>query len=135
MALPWVRLDSNIASHDKVLALLSDPSSKKWQAFTSYACALGWSGGQGTDGYVPQHALVFVHGTAATARLLVKYRLWEEGVAGWQIVNYAERQELTIVTEARAEQRKQSAEKANCTRWHGPNCWKRGKGCGRDLAS
>jgi hypothetical protein len=78
MSLPWVRIDSNIASHDKILQLLADPSAKRWQAAFSYVCAIGWSGDHGTDGRVPAMALPFVHGTTATARLLVTYRLWEE---------------------------------------------------------
>jgi hypothetical protein len=130
MALPWVRLDSHIASHDKILALLSDPSPKRWQAAFSYTCALGWSGDQGTDGAVPQIALPFVHGTTTTARLLVKYRLWEEGLTGWTIVNFLERQEMAAVTAGKRESRRVAAEKANCARWHGPECWG-SRGCGR----
>lgn len=134
MALPWVRLDSHIASHDKVLALLADPSPKRWQAAFSYVCALGWSGDQGTDGKVPTTALPFVHGTTTTARLLVKYRLWEEGTACWRIVNFLERQEMSAVTAGKREARRMAAEKGNCSRWHGPNCWKEGAGCGRAIA-
>ena len=134
MALPWVRLDSHIGSHDKILALLSDPSPKRWQAAFSYVCAIGWSGDQGTDGFVPKVALNFVHGTDTTARLLVKYRLWEEALTGWQIHNYANRQELSIVRESKEEAKRTSAAKANCTRWHGPECWKKGRGCSRNVA-
>lgn len=126
MALTWVRLDANIASHDKILALISDPSPKRWQAATSYMCALGWAGGQGTDGFVPKPALAFVHGTPATAQLLVKYGLWESGLHGWQIRNYAERQELAVITETKRVAAQIASRKANCTRWHGPDCgcWK-----------
>lgn len=131
MALPWVRLDSHIGSHDKILSLLSDPSPKRWQASFSYCCALGWAGDQGTDGAVPKVALAFVHGTPATARLLVKYRLWTETLTGWQIVNYAERQELAVITAGKRESRRIAAEKANCTRWHGKDCWTQ-RGCSRD---
>ena len=134
MALPWVLLDSHIASHDKILALLADPSSKSWQAAFSYVCALGWSGDQGTDGRIPTVALPFVHGSPTTARLLVKYQLWDEGVACWQIRNFAERQELAIVTASKRESKRMAAEKGNCSRWHGPNCWKTGVGCGRAIA-
>lgn len=134
MALPWVRLDANISSHDKVLRLLSDPSAKRWQAFTSYVCALGWSGGHGTDGHVPKAALPIIHGNAATARLLVTYGLWAEtGVSGWQIVNYATRQELEVITEGKRAAKQLAAEKGNCVRWHGPLCWVVGKGCGREV--
>ena len=128
MSLNWVRLDANIATHDKILHLISDPSAQKWQAIASYVFALGWSGGQGTDGFVPKAALPMVHGTAKTARLLEKYRLWTEATAGWQIVNFSERQELLVVTEGKKAARRVAALKANCQRWHGNscNCWKEG---------
>lgn len=122
MALPWVRLDANIGSHDKVLSLLSDPSGKKWQAFSSYCVALAWSGGHGTDGRVPFAALNYIHGNAATARLLVKYGLWREIVTGFEIVNYAERQELDVIAEAKRAARSASGRKAACERWHGKDC-------------
>ena len=129
MPLPWVRLDSNIAQHDKILALKADPSAKRWQAIASYMFSLGWSGGQGTDGFIPSYALESVHGTAQTARLLVKYNLWIEGVAGYQIVNYAERQELAIVTEAKRAAQSMGGKKARCRQNHGPEC-----GCWRDAS-
>lgn len=122
MALPWVRLDVNIGSHDKVLSLLSDPSPKRWQAFASYACALGWAGGHGTDGRITRAALPFVHGTEATARLLVKHRLWRELTDSWVIVNYDQRQELTVVTEAKREAQSRGGRKARCIQHHGPEC-------------
>lgn len=127
MALQWVRLDCNIAAHDKILQLLSDPSPKKWQAASSYMFALGWAGGSGTDGHIPTAALPFVHGTPFTARLLVKYRLWEEATAGFQIRNYDHRQELSVVTAAKRAAQSAGAMKANCRRHHGPDC-----GCWRD---
>lgn len=134
MALPWVRLDSHIASHDKILNLVADPSAKRWQAAFSYCCALGWSGDQGTDGHIPRIALPFVHGTTTTARLLVKYSLWDEHLTGWTIRNFAERQQTTAVTAAKQDARRIAAEKANCKRWHGDLCWKSGKGCSRASA-
>ena len=132
MALPWFRLDSHIASHDKILSLLADPSPKRWQASFSYVCAIGYAVDHGTDGAIPKIALSFVHGTPTTARLLVVYRLWEETLTGWQIRNFAERQQLQIVTEAKKEFYKERASKGNCTRWHGDKCWKQGKGCSHD---
>lgn len=125
--LPWVRLDSNIASHDKILALLSDPSPKKWQAAAMYPFALAWSGGQGTDGFIPTTALGMIHGSASAARLLVKYRLWEEGTAGWRIVNYSDRQQLSDETYTIRKQQHTGGLKGACIRHHGPDC-----GCWRD---
>jgi hypothetical protein len=125
MGLPWFRVDSNIGIHDKTLALFSDPSTAKYQAFSSYICSIGWSTGAGTDGKIPKTALGFVHGTAKTARLLEKYRLWTEVTGGWQIVNFATRQQISVVSDAKAEARHLASQKANCVRHHGDSCWKR----------
>lgn len=130
MALPWVRLDANIAQHDKIMHLLSDPSPKKWQAAASYMFSLAWAGGAGTDGKVYRAALAAVHGTEATARLLEKYTLWEPDTAGWKIRNYEERQELAFVAEAKRAAQKLGGIKGNCLRRHGPDChcWKNSTG-------
>lgn len=129
MALPWVRLDSNVGHHDKILALKADPSAKKWQAMASYFVALAWSGGQGTDGHVPSYALESVHATPQTARLLVKYRLWVEATDGWNIINFANRQELNIVAEAKRAAQSMGGRKARCRANHGPDC-----GCWREAS-
>lgn len=122
MALPWVRLDTNIAAHDKMLHLLSDPSPKRWQAAASYMFALGWAGGCGTDGFIPAAALPFVHGTTATARLLEKYSLWETATAGWRIRNFEQYQELLVITEMKRAAQRVGGRKGNCIRYHGPDC-------------
>lgn len=124
--LPWVRLDSNIHSHDKVLSLLDDPSPKKHHAFTLYICGLAWSCGHGTDGAIPKSALKAIHGTPVLARLLVKYRLWDESPAGWKIVNYADRQQLSDETYTVRKSQHLGGIKGNCVRHHGPDCgcWK-----------
>jgi len=121
-------MDSQFASHDKILMLLSDPSPKRWQAAFSWCAAIGWCADHGTDGHVPPVALPFVHGTPTTARLLVTYRLWEESLNGWQVVNYGERQELAAISAGKREAKRVAGEKGNCIRWHGPECWS-GNGC------
>ncbi len=129
MNLPWVRLDANIASHDKVLDLLDDPSPKRWQAAASYMFALGWCGAQGTDGRITPAALPFVHGTTTTARLLVKHGLWDETPPrGWCIRNYELRQETAVVTEGKRAAQRAAARRTNCIRYHGQDCgcWRRG---------
>lgn len=125
--LPWVRLDSNIPTHDKILNLLSDPSPKRWQAGLSYVFSLAWSGGNATDGRIPKAALPFVHGTEAAAQLLVQYGLWTPVTGAWEIPNYAERQELEVITAGKQAARRLAALKANCVRHHGLDChcWKR----------
>lgn len=126
MGLPWVRLDSNIASHDKILALFSDPSPKKWQAFSCYVCGIAWSGGQGTDGFIPRTALPMIHGTAPVARLLEKYGLWDEARVGWNIRNYDRRQQSSATSDLVHSSKQRASIKANCVRWHGADCgcWK-----------
>ena len=134
MTLPWVRLDSSISSHDKMLSLVNDPSPARWQAAASYMFALGWSGLQETDGRIPLAALPFVHGNAKTSRLLVKHRLWTEAVTGFQIVNYGSRQQLSSASDAKVAQLALASLKANCVRWHGDSCWKAGK-CSKGAAA
>lgn len=127
MALPWVRLDTNIASHDKILSLLSDPSPRRHQSCMSYMFSIAWSGGHGTDGRIPKAALPFIHGNDTTARLLCKYGLWEARTADWLIVNYAERQELDVIAESKRALRSTIGKKAACVRHHDKDC-----GCWRD---
>lgn len=110
--LPWVRLDSNIGTNRKVARLLAQRDGAK--AFALYVIALGWSGGHGTDGRVSAYMLPMLHGSTRLATLLVECELWEtldEDTYG--IRNYADRQELARVTEARQQQRRS----AICARW------------------
>lgn len=127
MALPWARLDVNIGSHDKVLQLLSDPSPKRWQAYASYVTSIGWSVGHGTDGRVARAALPFVHGTEATARLLVKYDLWLERTDAWEVKNFAEYQITDASATVIRDEQKVGGSKGACRRWHTPGCecWKK----------
>jgi len=123
MALPWVRLDSNLAAHDKILALTSEkPEAAAYRAAFSYVCSLGYAGAHGTDGLISFSALPFIHGTKKTAQLLVKHFLWEPHPLGWQIRNFATRQQSAATTQAIKNAQRVGALKANCTRWHGPGC-------------
>lgn len=120
MGLPWVRLDSDIANHDKIVQLLDHRDGHK--AFTLYICALGWSGGAGTDGHIPRHMLTRLYGQKRLAELLVDTRLWEYAEDGWTIRNWAQRQELAAVSEGKKAAARLGARKANCRRHHGPEC-------------
>ena len=123
MALPWVRLDANIASHDKVLNLLEEkPAALAYQAAFSYVCSLGYCGGHDTDGLVPFTALGFVHGTKKTAELLVSHHLWRPDPLGWTLPKWAERQQSAAVTQSVRNAQRAGALKANCRRWHGEHC-------------
>lgn len=126
--LQWVRLDVNQHSNDKIVALLNHPQGAR--AFTLYTLALGWSGGHSTDGRIPPHILRVLVPWANPKRLasvLVEQGLWIDHLdGGYVICNWAERQEMGVITAAKKKARSVAAVKANCTRHHGPNCgcWK-----------
>lgn len=124
MGLPWVRLDSNIATHDKVIAAREHPKGK--QAMCLYMFALAWSGGAGTDGHIPRAAVSYLRGTPTEIAVLVEAGLWESNGDGWNIRNFAQRQETEAVTDQKRHDRRISSLRANCVRWHGPDCgcWK-----------
>lgn len=121
MALPWVRLDTNLAAHDKILGLISEKP-HGYQAAFSYVCSLGYAGGHGTDGLIPFSALPFVHGSRKTSELLVRYHLWAPTPLGWQIRNYETRQQSSATTRAIKNAQRAGAKRANCARWHEPGC-------------
>jgi len=125
MSLPWVRLDSNIASHDKIVELLSKRDGAR--AFTLYVCGLGYAGGHATDGAIPRAALPFIHGSERLAVMLVEHRLWEHAPGGWVIRNWDQRQELAVIAEMKRAGRKAAGAKGACKKWHGPDCecWKK----------
>lgn len=126
MALPWVRLDSNIASHDKILALLAQRDGAK--AFVLYVCGLGYAGGHGTDGRIPRYALPVLHGTERLARMLIDHQLWQYDEKGeYQIHNWDTRQELVAITAGKRMAQSVGGKKAMCHRHHGPDC-----GCWRE---
>lgn len=122
----WVRLDTNLPTHDKTLRLLQNKR-HGWHAFGVYVMSLTWSGAHGTDGLVPAYALPALYGNEQVAALLVEVRLWEVApLGGWIIRNWEKRQD----TQARLEGRRKTAHisglKGACKRYHEPGCecWK-----------
>lgn len=120
MGLPWARLDANIAQHDKIVWLKSQRGG--WRAISVYLFSIGWSAGQGTDGYIPDHMAPALDADKRTVELLTVARMWEPGLGGWQIRNYHERQELDTIATAKRMAQKVGGSKGACQRWHGPNC-------------
>ena len=122
--LPWVRLDANIGTHDKIAPLQLTPDGRS--SIVLYVCSIGWAGGHGTDGLIPKHAIKFIAPGLPKpdklARVLVEAGLWEYAEGGWHIVNYLERQQSSAVSATIGEQRSAASAKGNCRRWHGPDC-------------
>lgn len=127
MGLAWVRLDTNIASHDKILDLLGRRNGRAI-AF-SYVCCIAYCGGNGTDGRIPFAALGFVHATKSEMATLVEVGLLKPIPTGWEIVNYGERQQLRAISEVIRTAQSVGGLKGNCLRHHGPECgcWKKSR--------
>lgn len=117
MPLPWVRLDSNIATNPKILVLLAEREG--YRAAFVYVCSLGYCGGHETDGFIAREALGFVHARKRDADLLVKHRFWLERHGGWQIHEWGKYQQLVAETEAIREELSMNGQQANNARWAG----------------
>lgn len=105
--LPWVRLETAFPSNPKVLMLVE---SKSWRAITTYLCGLSYSGAHGTDGFIPAHALPFLHGSKRDADRLADVALWIPRQGGWDINGWAEFQPSTQETQDRRARAKAAAE-------------------------
>lgn len=110
MGLPWVRLDTNIADHPKMLELVHD---KAFQAIAAHHFALGYCGKHGTDGYLSHLALRYVHARPTDAAKLVEVGLWELAPGGWVIHDWADRQ----VSDEASQRRRERAQKGAAARW------------------
>lgn len=124
MSLPWVRLDSNFYTHDKVLWLAGQRDG--YRAVAVYVFSMGYAGGHATDGFIPKHVLPIIQGSERVAQALVDARLWEYADGGYQIRNWEERQELAVITESKRAASRLGGRKRSCQRYHGPDClcWK-----------
>jgi len=112
MGLPWVRLDTQFASNPKMLCLASQ---SRWRACFVYVASLAYAGAHGTDGYISEAVLPFVHATKKEATDLVKAGLWHADVGGWQINGWDEFQ----ISDEETQKRKKKARDAAMSRWHG----------------
>jgi len=111
MGLPWVRLDTQFASNPKMLELTMR---SRWRAAFVYVSALAYAGAHGTDGYLPETCLTFIHGTRKDADELVKAGLWRTDMGGWSINGWSEFQ----ISDDAAKKRSDDARKAAMKRWH-----------------
>ncbi|MBP7973149.1 MAG: hypothetical protein KAZ48_10140 [Candidatus Nanopelagicales bacterium] len=121
----WVRLDTNIHQHDKILHLLSLKDGHR--AAAMYMFSLSWSGLAESDGHIPDVALPMIHGTAKHAQMLCQVGLWERNGRGFVIQNWAERQELAAVSDAKHKAKQAAGRKSACRRAGHPDdceCWK-----------
>jgi hypothetical protein len=133
MSLPWVRLDTAFPRNPKILALLEEADG--YRAAFVWVCGLSYCGEQGSDGFIPRYALQHLHGRPRDAEKLVIHNLWVavpvgrsktasngHGPAGWTIRDWAAFQQSNSETQERKARAQLAARKANCVRWHGPDC-------------
>lgn len=73
--LNWSRLDANISTNHKTLALLGMKGGE--HALLVYLFSHGYCTGHGTDGFIPKAAIGTFHGTAKDAALLVDVGFWD----------------------------------------------------------
>ncbi|MFC9768813.1 hypothetical protein [Rhodococcus jostii] len=107
MALPWVRLDTQFASNPKILELIS---AKKHRAAFAWVASLGYCGAHGTDGFIPDLALMYVHATKADARDLVEVGLWRQCNGGYEVNGWLEFQASDDEAKARSDKARKAAE-------------------------
>jgi hypothetical protein len=125
VSLPWVRFDTSLPDHPKILALLEMKDGHR-SAFV-YCCALAYAGKHGTDGEITRPSLSRVNGRPADADRLVEVGLWEATEKGWQIHGWLDRQQAAVVGEDVLAAKRKASRKGNCVRHHGEDC-----GCWRN---
>lgn len=91
MPLPWVRLDTSMPDHPKILELVERGDVGMAAAFV-WTCSLAYAGKHGTDGLIRRSTLIRINGKAKHAALLVEHKLWDLDPDGWRIHNWAEYQ-------------------------------------------
>lgn len=112
MAMPWVRLDTGLPDHPKILSLLAG---KKARAALVYVFGLAYSGRHELDGFIPNTALPFIHATKSDALALCEIGLWHARPGGWEINDWDEYQPSSEETA----RKKEAARNAAMKRWHG----------------
>lgn len=106
--LSWVRVDSALASNHKVLTLLSERGGD--HALCVYIFALGHSGRQGLDGFIPEIALGLIHGRKRDVDLLVSVGMWRPVPGGFEVPDWAEYQPSGEESRKRSEKARRAAE-------------------------
>jgi len=112
MPLPWVRLDTSMPDHPKIIDLCERGDAGMAAAFV-WVCSLAYAGKHGTDGFIPRAVLARLNGRSKHAQLLVAHRLWDElPPKGWQIHGWEEYQMLAIDFDGFSQQARSNGGKA-----------------------
>jgi hypothetical protein len=87
MTLQWVRLETSLPDHPKVLALIDG---KKHKAVMAYVLGLAYCGRHELDGYIPKAALRFIHANKRDADALCDVGLWIPTATGYEINGWSD---------------------------------------------
>lgn len=119
--LPWIRFDTTLPDHPKMLEVLGLKDGHR-SAFV-YCCALAYAGRHGTDGFIPSAALNRINGRRQDALNLVAVGLFDpDPNSGWHIHGYDEYQQTSETTDKVRDQKRRASLKGNCVRHHGEQC-------------
>jgi hypothetical protein len=118
--LPWFRLDNNFWSNPKILGLIGLPGG--YRLVFIWLAAIGYSVAHGTDGYVTPEILPLFRAKPRDLERLVDGRFMWPADGGWVINGWAEFQESSEESQERRRRAQEASRKANCIRWHGPDC-------------
>jgi hypothetical protein len=111
MGLPWIRLDTDMPDHPKILGLLTEKNGRAI-AFV-WLCAMAYAGKHETDGFVPREAVSRINGTTTDMATLVRHGLLTECAGGWDIHGWNEYQ----VSSDESRERRERAKHAAAVRW------------------
>ena len=111
MGLPWIRLDTNMPDHPKVLGLLTEKDGRAL-AFV-WICCMAYAGKHETAGFVPREAISRVNAKPADMAALVRHGLLTEIPGGWEIHGWDDYQ----LSSDEHRERRERAKYAAAVRW------------------
>lgn len=114
MPLPWIRLDTSMPDHPKVIDLVDHYGEAGMAAAFVWVCSLAYCGKHGLDGFIAKNALGRLNGKAKHAKLLVEVGLWKDAGIGWAINGWLEYQPSNEESQKRSDRARNAALK----RWH-----------------
>lgn len=110
MGLPWIRLDTDMFDHPKMLGLFE---TSDYRAVVVHLAAMAYAGKHGTDGFIPREILRRIEGRPTDAKRLVSEGFWTENPGGWDINGWDEYQ----ISDDETKKRRDKARNAAAVRW------------------
>ncbi len=116
MPLPWVRLDTAMPDHPKILELIESHGDAGMAAAFVWVCSMAYAGKHNTSGFISRGALARCNGKPKHAALLVQARLWDEAERGWQIHDFEDFNMVALDVETFSPQSRSNGGKSRMAR-------------------